>query len=504
MLGDAMPVKFDIYKGLEHLTEFAPAGAAAMGAESVPVAGDVQFKAGQLSVVRSEEHATGVSLLWDVGEVGEFVLETTRLRPRGQGYVLNVELARGRLMKLIQKLEDWNLFDYPKAEELAARVRAAQVKLAEAFGLLHEPARAALLADETLEEAVRVSIELAMFHAEVLLTRRKQLPSTARPSLGVTVLPGTPLAAMKGLAGTFDYAIVPVQWKKMQETEKAFETGEMDETIEQLLGLRIPVVIGPVVDLREANVPDWLYVWENDYEALREMTYEFVAKVVQRYKKAASAWIVCSGLNADNAFTFNFEQCIEFTRLLVTQVRSGSGNAKTIIGVRQPFGQYMARRAGTTPPMLYAEMVSQAGIPFDAFGVELEAGVPNGGRFTRDAFEVSWALDRFASLGRPLVVTAMGAPSSHGPDGADASGGRHDPGAAGRYGKEWSPAVQAEWAKAMGTIALSKPFVESIAWSDLVDAGASLPRGGLLDEKGKARPVREVLVELRGLFMRKG
>ena len=498
-----MPVKFDIFRGLEQVTGFSPAGAAPMGAESVPVPGEVSVKGGQLVVSRGEEHATGLSLLWDTGEAGEFVLETTRLRPRSQPYILNVELARGRLMKLLQKVEDWNLFDYPRAEELATRIRKAQATLAEAFALLHDPPRAALAADETLEQTIKLSIEVAQFHAEVLTQRRKQLPATARPSVGVRVLPGAPAAAIKGIAGVFDYAVVPVSWRDIQETEKGFDTGKLDETIEQLLGLRVPVVIGPVVDLRESHVPDWLFVWEDDYETLREMTYEFVQRVVQRYKKAASAWIVCSGLHADNAFTFNFEQCIEFTRLLVTQVRSASGNAKTIIGIRQIFGQYMARRAGTTSPMLYAEMVSQAGIPFDAFGVELEAGVPNGGRFTRDVFEVSWALDRFATLGRPVVLTTFGAPSTHGRDLGDSSRGVNDPNAGGRFGREWSPVVQAEWAKAMGTIALSKPFVESMAWSDLTDAGASLPHGGLLDEKGKPRPVQQALLDLRGQFIKR-
>src|SRR5947209_17510806 len=47
--------------------------------------------------------------------------------------ILNVELARLRLMKIVQKQEDWNLFDFPRAEKFLAKFRDAQDLFSEAL-----------------------------------------------------------------------------------------------------------------------------------------------------------------------------------------------------------------------------------------------------------------------------------------------------------------------------------------------------------------------------------
>src|SRR6476646_10524102 len=168
-----MPVKFEIYRDGNRLSSFTPVAAIAMGPESVPIPGDVAFKDGLLTVSRTDDHAVGVSLLWDAGALGAYQLETTRVPPREKPYNLNVELARARLMKIVQKQEDWNLFDFPKAEKYSVRFREIQMMLAEAFGLLDTPAEASKIGDRALEQAIELSEELAMFHAELLLNRRR-------------------------------------------------------------------------------------------------------------------------------------------------------------------------------------------------------------------------------------------------------------------------------------------------------------------------------------------
>src|ERR1035438_4494075 len=77
---------------------------------------------------------------------------------------------------------------------------------------------------------------------------------------------------------------------------------------------------GPLIQLDEANLPDWMFIWEHDFDSIREQAYEYVQKVVQRYRKAVSMWNVVAGLNTNSAFSLSFEQIIELTRLLVSQV----------------------------------------------------------------------------------------------------------------------------------------------------------------------------------------
>jgi hypothetical protein len=291
-----------------------------------------------------------------------------------------------------------------------------------------------------------------------------------------------------------------MNWKQVQPQEQVFRTEPIDEWVEHLGKRRMPLIAGPLIRLDHAGVPDWMVIWEHDFDMLREMAYDFVQKIVQRYRKGVAVWNVAAGLQSNAAFSLTFEQIIELTRLLVSQVKTLLPGARTLITITQPFGEYHARGRQSVAPMLYAEMIANAGINFEAFGLEIELGVPGPGTFTRDLFQLSTLLDRFATLGRPVFLTAMGVPGRSTPDGNDISEGTADPAAAGRWRRPWDPQLQADWMDAVYHMALSKPFVESIAWSNLADLHPSLPGGGLLDDLLQPKPAFQKVQQLREKF----
>jgi hypothetical protein len=112
-------------------------------------------------------------------------------------------------------------------------------------------------------------------------------------------------------------------------------------------------------------------------------------------------------------------------------------------------------------------------------------------------FQLSCLLDRFSTLGRPVFVTAMSCPGRATPDANDASEGRLNPSLGGRWHRPWDPNLQAEWMAAVYELALSKPFVESIAWGNLADMSPTLPGGGLLDDMLKPKSAFTKLQEMR-------
>jgi hypothetical protein len=75
-----------------------------------------------------------------------------------------------------------------------------------------------------------------------------------------------------------------------------------------------------------------------------------------------------------------------------------------------------------------------------------------------------------------------------------------DPNSAGRWRRPWDPALQAEWMEAVYRLAMSKPYVESIAWGNLADIGQTMPRGGMLDDLLQPKPVFTKLQEMREKF----
>ena len=500
-----MPVKFEIYRNRTRVTTFDPAGAIAIGPESVPIPAEVSFRDGLLVVNRKDDQPVGVALLWQVSDNDTLHVETTRVMPRDKPYVLNVELARFRLMRIMQKQEDWNLFELGKAaEKFTQRFDEAEDLFSEALGKLHEPAEASALADRSLTMAIDLSEQLATYHSDLLINRRRSANAFVKHIFGCRVDSTVQNEKYREtLAGNFDYAIVPMGWKQLQPQENVFVTDPVDDWIETLSRKRLPAIAGPLIRLGADHVPDWMVIWEHDFDMLRELAYEYVQKVITRYRRGVAVWNVASGISTNSAFTLSFEQIIELTRLLVTQVKSILPNARTIVSINQPFGEYVARGRGAVPPLQYAEFVTQAGINFDAFGLELEMGVPKPGMFVRDLFQVSCLLDKYGALGRPVFLTAVGCPGRSLPDPSDESEGRLDPSSGGQWRRPWDPDLQAEWMEAIYTLALSKPFVESIAWSNLADLHHTMPGAGLLDDMLRPKPAFQKLLQLREKFRRK-
>src|ERR1051326_421605 len=254
-----MPVKFEIYKDGNRVTSFTPAGAVVVGPESVPVAGTATFRDGVLVCETPEEQPIGVALLWDCGTVGSYHVETTRLMPREKPYNLNVELARFRLMRIVQKQEDWNLFDFPRAEKYTAIFRDAQALFSDSLGKLEQPGEAAKLADQSHAMALELSEQLATFHADLLLNRRRAGGAFVRHVIGCRSNSSVQNQKYKEtLADQFDYAVLPMSWKQLQPEEQVFQTEAIDDWVELLARKRVPIIAGPLVSLDENNLPDWI------------------------------------------------------------------------------------------------------------------------------------------------------------------------------------------------------------------------------------------------------
>ncbi|MEM9373365.1 MAG: endo-1,4-beta-xylanase, partial [Planctomycetota bacterium] len=336
----------------------------------------------------------------------------------------------------------------------------------------------------------------------VLHPTRAGLVLPGGPSIGTAVWPGAATDAAKNLAQRVsDFVTLPMRWIEMEPAEGEYAFARTDRWIEWAIRTaKLPVVAGPVVDFRPQSVPDWLYIWENDYDTLRELVYEHMKAVVTRYRRTVSRWTVCSGLHANRNFAFTFEQMIDLTRICVLVVRKLHPRAKVQVEIVEPWGEHHSSDRRSLPPTLYAEMLAQAGVQFDALALRVQMGVPAPGLTTRDLMSFSAMLDQYATLDRPIVLSAVGAPAaSIEPPGDD------EPGVpAGFWRRPWSNQAQAEWASAFLTAALSKPYVQSVCWQDLSDrpaasvSRAEMLHGALADADMAPRPVHAALTELRG------
>ena len=473
-------LRFDVFRNGAPAAEVDLAGAYVFAQDAIGVRADLAVSNGQISCAKRVPGACGLAIMWDLPGTGRFLLSTARLPERVRPYNLNLELARGQMKLIAQKIEDWGLFDYADANEICEEFTRVNARFIEALKA-PTPAEESLLADEALLAGVTLGERMALFHADVFLQRRRQAAAAPRVGFGCLAdLFSTAGSYQDTLRESFDYVSLPAPWKIIEPKERQYQFAQLDAWVNWALRCKKPIQMGPLLSFAPAAVPEWLYIWEHDYETLRDLIYEHVQRVVQRYDKHVRVWNVVSGIGAMNSFNLSFEQLMELTRMTCLLVKKIAPRSQVLIELVMPWGEYYARNQRTIPPLLYADMAVQSGIKFDAFGVQVFLGAPTDGYYVRDLMQISALLDEFVSLSKPLHITGCGVPSDITPDAWDAWGGKLHASKAGFWHGPWNQRLQAEWLQAFYRIMISKPFVESITWRDLADfEGHFLPHGGL-------------------------
>jgi len=478
-------LKFLVFHNGQPATDWPLRNAYLMDSEHNGVRCDFAFHDGEIVCEKQDAGTAAFCLQHAVGDLGELTLQTCLLPERDQPYLLAVELARHRLMTMYNKLEDWAMFELDENHPVSKRVDKARKLFVEALCLQAEdPVTASELANESLAASLDGSEELALAHSELLLNRRRETGALPKWPIGCGVaLDHADDRVKAGLAANFDFLQLPLSWKQLSPEENTYRWDELDAWAAWAQAQQKPVVAGPVVSFEPSCLPDWLYIWEHDYDTVRDLIYEHIEQVVTRYKHVVSAWNIVSGLHVNSHFTFNFEQLMDLTRMATMLVKKIHPTASVIVELRQPFGEYYAQNPRSIPPMMYVDLLIQSSIQFDAFGVRLPMGQAIDGQYTRDLMQISSMLDQFAGFGKQLFVT-VSAPSETVTDMMIASTSSDEPADAncGHWRRPWSQVVQGHWLEAVFQIAMSKPYVEAVSWQDIIDhPQIELPMGGIVN-----------------------
>ncbi len=495
-------IRFQVFHEGRAATSWPLRNAYLIGVDGNPLRAEIYFEKGQIVCETREPTSVALALQHRVGELGELTIQSCLLPQRDEPYLLALELARHRLMILYAKLEDWGMFELGSEHAVTKRCQRARKAFIDALCVQHEdPAGAWRMAQESLASALDGSEELALAHSLILLNRRKETASLPEAPVGCGV--HLDQGRQPSLLGQFDFLQIPTPWKRLAPEEGEYQWQAMDRWIEWAREQRKAVVAGPLINFEPTNLPDWLYIWEHDYDTVRDLIYEHVEQVVGRYREGVDAWNVVSGLHVNEHFTFNFEQLMDLTRMTAMLVKKLAPAARALIEIRQPFGEYYGRNQRSIPPMMYADLVSQSAVNFDAFALRLPMGQALPGQYTRDLMQISALLDQYAVFGKPiyLTVAAPSEPVTSMMIAAPASGEPVDANS-GFWRRPWSPQVQSHWLEAVFQIAMSRPFVEAVAWQDLSDhPQIELPLAGLVSEQAQPKGALARLLNFRKSLM---
>lgn len=479
------------------------ANAYMVGHDDLPIAGKITYEDGQIVCKKRGSRAAGVSLIYDAGSMGRLMLQTSLLPDRDKPYLLSVELARHRIKMFIAKSEEWQMFDLSDGHPAMQLWEQARQLFSRAV-VCEDPLEADRTARLSLEKGIDATERLAMAHAEILLHRRFANRRASSSTLGVRISPTQSGTQMRDLiAREFDVLYLPLRWRDLEVEEGRYNWEPVDRWMHWAKETGKPVVAGPLLDFSKAALPKWMYVWQHDYDTCRDMAYDHIERVVQRYHSYVGIWNLAAGININDNFRFTNEQMVDLVRmasLVIRQLRKGS---RMMIELTEPFGEYGATNADSLQPLAFIDRLVQEGIRLDAIGLQLlfgqqSRGAPISGRAARDLMQISSMLDKFFLVEFPLIVSAMSVPSAM-PNARDAGSAETDRVLDGGWWHEpWSPQIQSSWVGRVFAMAMSKPYVESLIWSDLFDhVGASGAHTGLISEEGRGKPALQRLVGVR-------
>ncbi len=452
-----------------------------VGPDDEPVRSQVRLLRTNLFCETRGDGLAALVIPWEVWGFGRVVLRTGHLPEREAGYNLLVELLRGWLNEAWQKREDWGYSYSGPTPELVEGFGEIKRMFARAAALGDQPEEASAVAAEALEKAVPLGEVLAMEHARRGLVFRRNHRDLVDLDFGCRVEPQCREPAYRDrVFEGFNYATLPFQWRAIEPREQEFRWEPLDYWVNWLSDQGIAIKAGETLRFAESCVPDWLYVWEGDFDSIRDHAFEHVLRCVQRYGKKIEHWDVATGLHVENCLKFSLDQIMEMTMMSTRIVKKNAPQAVAVLDVVMPWGDYFAGNPRSLWPLRYVEQCVGAGIDFDAIGLQVFLGAEE--FRCRDLMAVSSLLDAFGSLGKPVHITAAGVPSKNAPDPADASEGKRDVAAGGQWRRPWDETVQSEWVDCFYNVAVGKPFVTAVSWGELSDRpGHYFPHAGLLN-----------------------
>jgi hypothetical protein len=450
------------------------------GRDRLPWITRITFENDELVAERVESESGTFHILWSIPDRGVLLLSTATLMERPESYQLQLELARGtlhRLRNLIADLQTAGLGAVDTAVEHLAesvhcfiRAVVTQPTPEESADWANQSIRASLLAIDTISTAMCERIQ------QLRQRQSQKVVPLFAGRLGDNVPDGN---TARAFMAAFNSAIVPFSWGRVEADEGRQNWQPCDAQVQwcQTNGLRIGG--GPLLELRRSALPSWLYLWEGDFENLLMVAGDYIRSVVNRYRGKVNFWNAVGRIVTGEALGLDEEQKLRLVVRAVEVIRNADPSVPVVVSFDQPWAEFMMRRDSDLPPQSFAEALVRSDLGIAGIGLEINLGQSATATLPRDLVEFNLQIDRWCSLGLPLLVS-LAVPSA---------------------GSEFSPERQERWLEQYLPLFTARPNVQAVFWSQLFDAEADdFPSTGLVDQSGRVKPAFACIASLRRQF----
>jgi hypothetical protein len=277
-------------------------------------------------------------------------------------------------------------------------------------------------------------------------------------------------------------------WSSIAPDEGKRRWDEPDAQIQWARKAGLAVAAGPWLEFRPGAVPDWLWLWQGDFEEIQTQVLEFVRDTITRYGSKVATWHLVHRPAGHEFLGLGEEDQIRLTAQVVQVARKLAPEAQLVVDFDRPWAEWMAASQFQLGPLHLADSLARAELGLSGVGLEIAPSFSPLGSAARDLLDFSRLLDLYALVNLPLHIS-FAAPSSSGADALAAEGSKVEPN---QWPKAVDESLQREWAASWVALAAAKPFVRSVTWLQTSDAVPHLfPNGGLVAGDGRKKPVFE-------------
>ena len=384
------------------------------GMERTPWLCEVERDGDELVIERDVSDSGCVTMPWHVEGHGTLALSTGTLIERWEPYHLPLELARGTINLLRSQIYDWQAIGVTVPDEVRRLLKTALAKFSHAVTEpLDDQGRAA---EESIRAALDAGQLLAAAYTDQAIASRRR--ATGRlPSLlaGELAHAGMEEATARMFLAAFNVAWVPLYWRDVEASEGEFDWADCDRRLDWCRAQGLRTCVGPLVQFDDRGLPDWVYLWDDDFESMLTAAGQFVEAAVKRYRGKVDLWHCASKANTSHSLHFSDEERLRLVAWIVCRVKELDPERPHVVGVDQPWGEYLGRKASDLSPLHFADALIRARIDMRAILLEMNFGCFAGGTLPRSELDLNRHLDTWAMLGLPLVI-AMNLPSGDGLD----------------------------------------------------------------------------------------
>lgn len=468
------------------------------GIEGIPWPCVSTRRGDQFIIQRDIDESGKLHIVWPTRTYGNVTLMTASLKVGSSVYNLPLELCRGTVGRLRNQIFEWQRIGLrvaPSTIQLSDQALEGFIKAVTTPG---DDRRQAALAQDAIELALRGASELCDAFSTQMLDVRKQNENRLSTLLGVSLAPALSLPSVTDAVCTaFNLVNLPVDLAAVESSSGKRDFSAFDRQLEWARDKNFRICCGPLMKFRPGGLPRWMVLLGEGFETVLSAACAHAEETVTRYRGKVHLWNCGSGLNVPGELDWNDEQVLRLAVSLIQTVRRTDPRCPVLLTIDQPWSEYLRASAEGISPLHFADALIRADLGLSGLALELNLNSWHDGSLPRDPLEISRLVDRWATLGLPLMVM-LTIPSDSEPDESAAASRR--PVTSWKNPLRDGPAESTT--ETIVRLLLAKQSVHALIFNQATDQlPHEFPHGGLWDAHGKPKAILSQIARLRQHYL---